>query len=99
VLLFKKPERSEIVLNEYQYNMAFFDTFLVKYPFFHHEDLMPFYRDSAGMVTNEITASYYWQKDGHHNANGYKVMAKGICNALKKNFPEFFREAPVSSYP
>jgi len=88
VLLFKKPERSEIVRAEYQYNMAFFDTFLLQHPIFHHADLMPFYRDSAGMVSNETTAPYYWPKDGHHNSKGYAVMARGVHSALKSKLPE-----------
>jgi len=86
VLLFKKPERSEIVRAEYQYNMAFFDTFLLQHPIFHHVDLMPFYRDSAGLVSHETTAPYYWEKDGHHNGKGYAVMARGVHSALLRDY-------------
>jgi lysophospholipase L1-like esterase len=28
---------------------------------------------------------YYWEKDGHHNANGYKIMADGIYEGLIEN--------------
>lgn len=87
VLLFKKPERSEIVLHEYQYNMAFFDSYLNANPIFKHVDLMPFYRDSAGLVSIKTTDPYYWQKDGHHNSKGYTVMARGVHSALKNKFP------------
>lgn len=28
---------------------------------------------------------YYWAKDGHHNANGYKLMAEGIFEGLQRD--------------
>ena len=28
---------------------------------------------------------YYWEKDGHHKAKGYELMADGIFEGLKQN--------------
>jgi hypothetical protein len=53
-----------------------------------HYDLLPFYRDTLGLQSQEATAPYYWPKDGHHNPPGYALMAKGVYKALQKNYPE-----------
>lgn len=84
ILLFKKPERSEIDLNEYQYDMAFFDSLIVKYQVFHHADLLPAYRNIMNIENGGSTADYYWKKDGHHNPKGYVVMAQVVKDALRK---------------
>ncbi len=90
ILLFKKPERSEIVANKYEYDMSFFDQFLKNNPNFHHIDLLPFYR-SQGLIDQTTTSSFYWPMDGHHNSKGYEVMAKGVyigIQAILKNANE-----------
>lgn len=89
VLLIKKPERAEIALNQYQYDMAFFDKFLMHHPVFRHVDLMHYY-NQQGLVSHQTTAPYYWPIDGHHNATGYAAMAKGVYDALKSEFPEYW---------
>jgi lysophospholipase L1-like esterase len=88
ILLFKKPERSEIVNNAYEYNMAFFDSFLIHYPAIHHLDLLPFYR-AEGLTDIPGTEPYYWPKDGHHNSRGYAMMAKGVFEGLNGKFKEY----------
>jgi hypothetical protein len=90
VLVLKKPERSEVVLNQYQYNMSFFDSLLLQNSDIKHFDLLPYYRNNVGLISQETTAPYYWEKDGHHNSNGYWVMAKGVLSGLKENYPQWF---------
>ncbi len=45
-------------------------------------DLYDYYVNNG--VSNNINF-YYWEKDGHHNANGYKIMADGIYFGLIKS--------------
>lgn len=85
ILLLKKPERSEIVLNNYQYDFASFDSLVATLPGVKHYDLLPFYRDTFGLKSQEATAPYYWPQDGHHNPAGYALMAKGVYQALQRN--------------
>lgn len=85
ILLLKKPERSEIVVNAYQYDFSFFDSLVTTLPGVKHHDLLPFYRHTAGLKTQKDTAPYYWEKDGHHNAAGYALMAKGVYHGLKNS--------------
>ncbi len=85
VLLFKKPERSEIDLNQYDYDMSFFDSLVVNYPEFHHVDLLPAYRERVQIGNGGTTADYYWLKDRHHSPRGYAVMAQLVEDALEKN--------------
>lgn len=89
VLLFKKPERNEIVHNTYQYNMSFFDDYLATDSVFIHIDLMEKYH-AKGLTSQENTVPYYWPLDGHHNSNGYRVMAEILYDALNDKFPEYF---------
>lgn len=42
-------------------------------------DLFEYYQKPE--IQNNIE-SYYWVKDGHHNAKGYKLMAEGIYEGL-----------------
>ncbi len=89
ILLLKKPERSEVVDNTYLCNFSFFENMVDTISVFKRFDLLPYYRDSIGMNKN-TTESYYWPKDGHHNATGYAVMAKGVYAGLQKFYPEIF---------
>ncbi|MEA3447919.1 MAG: hypothetical protein U9Q98_05655 [Bacteroidota bacterium] len=36
-------------------------------------------------IKNNID-EYYWNKDGPHNAKGYKLMADGIYEGMKKHY-------------
>lgn len=89
VLLIKKPERSEIDLNGYNYDFTFFEKMADTISVFKRYDLLPFYRDSMG-INNTSSANYYWPKDGHHNSTGYAVMAQGVYAGLKHAYPEIF---------
>ncbi len=87
VLLIKKPERSEIELNHYDYDFSVFEKIIDTVKLFTRYDLLPYYRDSAG-INNSNSIFYYWLKDGHHNSAGYSVMAKGVHAGLKKCYPD-----------
>jgi hypothetical protein len=82
VLLIKKPERSEIDQNKYQFNLSFFDSLIVRTPIFHHFDMLPSYRKRMKIDSGGTTADYYWVKDGHHNPKGYLIMAEIVKEAL-----------------
>lgn len=89
VLLVKKPERSELDLNKYNYDFNFFERMADTMPVFKRYDLLPFYRDSMHIGMNN-SIKYYWPKDGHHNSTGYGVMAQGVYAGLKQVYPEIF---------
>jgi lysophospholipase L1-like esterase len=89
VLLIKKPERSELDKNSYDYNFTFFEKMVDTIAVFKRYDLLPFYRDSMHITANN-SANYYWPKDGHHNSTGYAVMAQGVYAGLKQAYPEIF---------
>ena len=61
----------------------------ILFPVFKQFDLLPYYRNSIGMDKN-TTQKYYWKKDGHHNATGHAVMARGVYCGLQKSYPEIF---------
>ncbi|HOE04674.1 MAG TPA: hypothetical protein PLZ52_05620, partial [Bacteroidales bacterium] len=42
-------------------------------------DLYSYYQQPS--IKNQIE-KYYWVYDGHHNAKGYELMAKGIYKGL-----------------
>jgi lysophospholipase L1-like esterase len=89
ILLIKKPERSEVDLNKYNYDFNFFEKMADTIPVFKRCDLLPFYRDSMG-INSSNSVKYYWPKDGHHNSTGYGVMAQGVYAGLKQAYPEIF---------
>lgn len=82
IFLFKKPERCEIDVNKYQFDMSFFDSLLANYPQIHHVDLLPKYRQKIKMDKGGSTSAYYYVKDGHHNPKGYLLMAQLIYESL-----------------
>lgn len=41
----------------------------------HYYNILPCYKDYI-RNNNSTFDNYYWKKDGHHNAKGYKMMAK-----------------------
>jgi hypothetical protein len=84
ILLIKKPERSEIDQNKYQFDFSFFDSLIVRTPIFHHFDMLPSYRKMMKLESGGTTADYYWVKDGHHNPKGYTIMAEIVKDALKQ---------------
>jgi hypothetical protein len=96
VLVLKKPERSEINLNVYQYDLSFFATHIKSDSSLVHFDLLDYYR-TARKLTVDSTATYYWKYDGHHNSTGYLLMAQGVEFALKSNFPHYFGSLAASN--
>lgn len=44
-------------------------------------DLLPFYLSE--IIRNKTRVnSYYWEKDAHHNSDGYRLMSQGIFNGI-----------------
>lgn len=46
-----------------------------------HIDLLPHYLSEIKSNKKRIE-TYYWEKDGHHNAQGYKLMSEGIYQGI-----------------
>lgn len=46
-------------------------------------DLLPFYLSEIKKARNQVE-KYYWEKDAHHNAKGYKLMASGIFQGINE---------------
>ncbi len=89
VMLFKKPEHSEVDKNEYLYDFTFFENMVDTIPVFKRIDMLSFYRDSLH-IQKQNSVNYYWPIDGHHNSTGYNAMAKAVFSGLKKSYPEIF---------
>lgn len=89
VLLIKKPERSEVNLNHYDYDFTFFENMADTLSGVKRIDLLPYYRDSAH-IHDSNSGLYYWPKDNHHNASGYGIMARAVYTALAMSYPVLF---------
>jgi len=89
VLLVKKPEHREVDLNKYSYDYSFFEKMADTISCFRRFDLLPYYRDSIH-IDSSNSAKYWWPKDGHNQGAGYEVMAGGVYEGLRKNYPEIF---------
>lgn len=89
VLLIKKPEHSEVDLDDYDLDFSFFDKMRDTIGCFKQYDLLPYYRDSFHLSAGK-TAPYWWHIDGHNNGKGYDMMAHGVYTGLKQTYPEIF---------
>jgi len=89
VLLVKKPERSEIDQAAYQFDFSFFDSTIQSSVNLHHFDLLEYYVLNR-RLTADSTSRYFWVNDGHHNPEGYHLMAEGVLHAIERGFGNMF---------
>ena len=84
VILVLLPEKSDLHNGQYGYNFKVFQNQVSQYPNLHLMDLMPCYESYAEKYTRP-SLSYYWNIDGHHNSDGYFMMAHCISSFITKN--------------
>jgi lysophospholipase L1-like esterase len=71
------------------YDFTFFENAIDTLKEFKRYDLLTYYRNTEG-IKQGTSAGYYWANDGHHNATGYALMARGVHAALIQSYPEIF---------
>ncbi len=79
-----QPFRDEVISNAYQYDFTLIKNKLKKIDNIHVFDLMPFYISKTVKIGKPIE-TFYWPIDGHHNSDGYAMMADGIYSYLNQN--------------
>lgn len=72
------PMRHETKSGKYQYDFSYFRSLVAASKNLKMYDLLPCYQDKIKQ-SGKNPAAYYWVKDGHHNADGYKMMAECIA--------------------
>jgi hypothetical protein len=87
VVFVRRPEHHEIVNNAYEVDFSFFEQ-RFSMDRRQHFDLLPFYIERSAQGRN--VSSLYWPKDGHHNSDGYLVLADGILEVMRMAAPELF---------
>lgn len=83
LIIVVRPEIDELKQGKYAYDFNSFETYIRSLS---KEatviNLLPSYQQTLS-ITNTSANDYYWQKDRHHNAKGYKMLADGIYDALR----------------
>jgi lysophospholipase L1-like esterase len=80
-ILILQPYKGEVQNGEYDYDFTSIKEGLKDVPNITILDLIPFYRQFAAKEKKTMDV-FYWAQDGHHNASGYEMMAKGVYQCL-----------------
>ena len=83
IIIVLQPFKYEVDNGKYEYDFTAIIKELNKMGNIQICDLMPFYI-SYIKARNASSSHYYWPIDGHHNANGYEMMAEGIYPFVTK---------------
>ncbi len=75
------PQKEEFAKGEFYSNNILVDYCQVKN--INHLNLLNFYKNEINIPNKDI-GNYYWEIDGHHNAKGYGIFAKGVFFKLKE---------------
>lgn len=75
------PAKDEIMANKHKIDYTFVREFAAKAEHIKVIDLLPCYQRATESPTN-FTKKYFWEKDGHHNSDGYHIMARCIAEEL-----------------
>lgn len=81
LLVILQPFLFEVKEKKYGYDFSAILSKLKGTPNILVVDLMPFYNKRIESA-NKTPGYYYWKRDGHHNPDGYKMMADGIYKGL-----------------
>src|SRR5690606_11580504 len=82
LIILLHPDHKELYAKEYEYNLAnIAQTINGNSPSVCVIDLLPYYSNYFKGRENTIV-DYYWKNDGHHNADGYALMARVVKAAL-----------------
>lgn len=92
ILLIKRPNHWEVDSNKYSYEYSFFDKMVDADSSFRRFDLLPFFRDSAHITSNN-SINYWWPENAHNNGKGYAIIARGAYVGLRQEYPEIFRNS------
>ncbi|HLP50942.1 MAG TPA: SGNH/GDSL hydrolase family protein [Chitinophagales bacterium] len=81
LLVVLQPLSGNVNTANYDYDFVNINQKLSAVPNLYLFDLLPFYSNYI-KVAGKPVGSFYWKQDGHHNAEGYKMMALGVKRAL-----------------
>ncbi|HLP21531.1 MAG TPA: SGNH/GDSL hydrolase family protein [Chitinophagales bacterium] len=81
LLVVLQPLSGNVNTSNYDYDFVYINQKLNAVPNLYHYDLLPFYSNYI-KVAGKPVGSFYWKQDGHHNSEGYKMMALGVERAL-----------------
>jgi len=96
LLLVRHPVKFELEQRSYGQDFSAFERWLaLHHPEVAHIDLMPYYLDSSGSESDAFDR-LYWPIDGHHNSEGYLLMARAVHSAVISSFPDLFHENEAS---
>lgn len=82
VVMVLLPMRHETEAGKYQYDFSYFKNLVAASKRLKVYDLLPCYRSKIEK-SGKAPSSYYWVKDAHHNADGYKMMAECIASYIQ----------------
>ena len=77
-----RADRDEIKSGKYEFDYSELISGTDSLPNYSSFNLLQFYKDSIQMSRKNVQR-YFWHVDGHHNATGYKAMAKGVYKAVE----------------
>lgn len=77
-----RPEKGELISDKYEIDFSPLKMFLSQQKGVYIYDVAPYFKQQASNTGKEVN-DYYWKKDGHHNSDGYAVMAEGIYGFVK----------------
>jgi lysophospholipase L1-like esterase len=81
LFLFLRPDKGEIEIEKYSFNFNIFEEYVLTNKNIIYHDLLPCYLNTINK-SNSKTENYFWKYDGHHNAQGYKMMADCVFDKI-----------------
>jgi lysophospholipase L1-like esterase len=75
------PQKKELAKGKFHSNYILIE--YCKKNKIHNLDLLAYYKNDL-TIREEDIEDYYWKIDGHHNARGYEIFAKGVYSKLKE---------------
>jgi len=88
VVVVQLPLHKEIKKKPYEFDFALLQKKLASLTSVSTLDLYPCYAATISKAQQPLSA-YYWKHDGHHNADGYRMMASCIADHLLQRHPHW----------
>ncbi len=88
-----RPDKFEIESNNYSFDFSLIQNELMKNENIIYFDLLPDYLEYIEQRKTQ-PADYFWVHDGHHNSNGYQMMADAIFD----NIRPYLNDSTISEF-
>lgn len=76
-----KPDHTECTNKEFFNNIDTLQTYTKNFASLKSFNLLNYYLNDRKLDSAHLD-KYYWKQDGHHNSDGYKLMAEGAATAV-----------------